>query len=117
MISDCERGLEVTPKSIDLFIAMRLLDISWENVTQNTIKNCFRKALFNFDKTSESITTIEVSSEENVDIWNRLKELTSIPYKTFEDYINCDDIEYIDEILSEEEIIQEIYAKTPETVD
>jgi hypothetical protein len=114
LISDSNEGIDANPKKIDLFIAMRLLDNSWKSVTQNTIKNCFRKAMFSFEKTTEIEVASEEAEEAEFDFWDRLRSITSIPYNSFESYVNCDDIEFVDEFLSDQEIVQKVYAKDPE---
>ena len=48
------------------------------------------------------------------DFWNRLRNNTSIAYNSFESYVNCDDIEFVDDFLSDQVIIQEVYAKGTE---
>lgn len=43
LINDYEDDLEVTGRNINLFDAMSMIDNSWKNVTNSTIKNCFAK--------------------------------------------------------------------------
>jgi len=109
MINNFENNIEMKANDIDLF-AMRLIGISWKNVSNITIKNCFRKCKFNFEKLT---TNIEMSFEENDDdFWADLSNLTNIEFPNFNSYIEVDDFECteVESNLNDEQIIQEVYG-------
>lgn len=113
MISDIEDN-KIT--KIDLFMAMRLLDNAWKSVTQNTIKNCFRKAFFEFG--TPLTTTLDITDEDITDdIWKHLSEITSTEYSSFEEYVRCDDVNYIDNFRTDDEIVQTINSHSQELIE
>lgn len=82
MISKLDEGEHSEVKNINLLNAINFMKSAWLNVTQNTIRNCFKKAFF-----EEADLIIESTSNFNEE-WNKLKSLTSIKYKSFEEYFN-----------------------------
>jgi hypothetical protein len=109
MINSYEDDIDFNPKTINLFLAMRSIDISWKMVSNNTIQNCFTKAKFKFNRTT---TQIEIASEESEpDFWQHLKRFTNVEFESFKTYVEFDDIECEDREyeLNDEEIIQTVY--------
>ena len=79
-------------KAIDLKDAVFMIAKAWDNVTQNTIKNCWRKAGFPYEMTKlthdsfESDEEVEETAEES-SLWGRLvrkyPSFTNVPFNQF----------------------------------
>lgn len=109
MISNLESGRELSPKDINLYKAMLLLNTALKSITNQTIINCFKKAKFVFESESEE-EFVDINEEIDQNLWGRLKTLTTIGFNTFENYILVDEeekIEFTGE-LSDEEIVRQV---------
>ena len=88
---------------LDLYIALGFIKSSLNEIKVNSIRNCFIKAGFNINITSQ------ISTEEDIeDIWIYLSQLTHIKYDSFESYINVDINLVTFSMLSDEEIIKSV---------
>ena len=72
-------------------------------MTQETIKNCFKHAFFDDPKTAPEIDFTEE--------WNKLKQITTISYMTFNDYLNIDAHALPYKQMNEEEIVELVKSK------
>ena len=87
--------------NINILDAINLVNMSFTQVTNQTIKNCFRKSgLVNFE--DEGLEEEEQSLEND---WQRLKEITNDVEGSFEDYLNIDENLQATEIASNEKLI------------
>jgi hypothetical protein len=99
-----------TVKDIDLYDALIMLKTSWDEVSAETIKNCFIKSGLSFANNESEIEELENESDES--IWNELSDRLGLEDIDFEDYVNFDnDIavedENIDETIAENELVIE----------
>ena len=62
IINNFYNEIDFNSKQVDLFLVMRLIRISWKNVTNIAIQNCFRKAMFRF---GDITTNIDITTEDN----------------------------------------------------
>jgi hypothetical protein len=109
-----ESGVDFKAKDIDLLVAMRLIINSLKNISNSVIINCFRKALFKFEMTTE----IEIATEETDEqFWSQLSNLTEIQYNSFDSYVDIDQTvcTSMEADLTDDEIIQEVYASNSDS--
>lgn len=121
MISNLNESNIDDVKNISLLTAINFMKTAWSSVVNETILNCFKKAFFQ-NRTSEEI---EHEIEYDYEDWNKLKQLTSVKYKSLSDFIaihqdaliNCDGLsddqiiirvkDDCKEVIEEEEYIDE----------
>jgi hypothetical protein len=77
-----------TAKDIDLYDALIMLKDSWDEVSIETIKNCFVKSGLKFTNTDLEIDQNESESYDY--ILNELSERIGLENLNFEDYVNFD---------------------------
>jgi hypothetical protein len=82
-----------TAKSIDLFDAINFLDSSWNDVSLNTIQNCFKKSGFIISNSdNNSVSDIEEDLNEDINnLWQELGQNLDLGNTSFEEFVNCDD--------------------------
>ncbi|XP_050538284.1 tigger transposable element-derived protein 6-like [Daktulosphaira vitifoliae] len=72
---------------IDILQANRMSKNAWEQVTSETIANCFRKAGF-LSGNSENVGNEEIQQTITINVWDDVRQGVNI---NFDDYINMDD--------------------------
>jgi hypothetical protein len=82
-----------TAKSIDLFDAINFLNSSWNDVSLNTIQNCFKKSGFIISNSdNNSVSDIEEDLNEDINnLWQELGQNLDLGNTSFEEFVNCDD--------------------------
>lgn len=88
LISAIEKGVEVDPSKFTIYEAIIKIDRAWNDVTAETIKNCFRKCGFRFDNLN--LNYIDIDSHEENHLWGRLTENLDLEGANFDEYINID---------------------------
>lgn len=91
-----EKKQDIQP--VNLLEAVRMIRFSWTQVTENTIKNCFRKA--GFFITSDNTTPEEVSNSEDIPGWENFNSPVS-----FKEYVELDNSVVICGALNEADIV------------
>lgn len=94
---------------ITLFSAMNIADKAWQNVSETTIKNCFRAC--GFSKEELPFTDDAEQDVESLLEWDRLSQ-NEENHITFEDFVHFDDGLAVAGMLTDEEILA-----PPEDVD
>lgn len=96
--------------NINLLDAGRMLNKAWNQVTQQTIRNCFRKAGFNNEKTNVEVATEELNLDIGLSVvTERWREVaTDVSYNT---YVDVDSEVAVCGELTEEEIVQQVTQK------
>ena len=74
-----------TAKDINLYDAIFMLKKSWDEVSTETIKNCFRRSGFGYEPPFDCNEEVEYHSN-----WNELSEKMSINID-FDEYVSVDD--------------------------
>ncbi|XP_025190990.1 tigger transposable element-derived protein 6-like [Melanaphis sacchari] len=87
---------------IDILQANRMSKNAWEQVTSETIANCFRKAGF-LSGNSENVGDEEIQQTIIINVWDDVRQDVNI---NFDDYINMDDDLEVCGHLSDSDIIQ-----------
>ena len=116
IITAIDQGKQVTQTSqISILEAMKMLVLSWSEVTATTIANCFSKAGFSqnvsseeddpFSKLRESLDQLQQHDEDFVPEDFRYDDLLTVD----------DDVAVMGGVMTEEEILQEI--RENETVE
>jgi hypothetical protein len=110
MINSIENGAEFRARDIDLLKAMQMIRTSLNNITNEVIKNCFRKAFFKFDSNIDSDSGINEEFDSVSTCWSDILQQTDLQFDSFDDYVNCDENECTTDIieLTDEEIIAEV---------
>ena len=85
-------------KKLNILNGINFMKSAWSSVTQETIKNCFKHAFFDDPKTAPEIDFTEE--------WNKLKQITTISYMTFNDYLNIDAHALPYKQMNEDEIVE-----------
>ena len=89
LIADLMDGKTPDIKNFTLLSCVLIAKLAWNDVKQDTIKNCFRKCGFNKNQTEESGAEIHVAIESNE--WKTFAKLTNIESGTFSDFVEVDD--------------------------
>jgi len=87
---------------IDILQANRMSKNAWEQVTSETIANCFRKAGF-LSGNSENVGDEEIQQTITINVWDDVRQGVNI---NFDDYINMDDDLEVCGHLSDSDIIE-----------
>ena len=103
LISQYETGELNAIKQMDLYTAMCLIKSSLKEIKTNSIINCYKKAGFNVNLTTEISYVDDVDFNE---VWSNLGKHVNVQYESFESYIDVDCNVVISEILSDEDIIR-----------
>jgi hypothetical protein len=75
-----------TPKNIDLYDALIMLKQSWDEISAETVKNCFVKSGFQLN----FVESIEMPEIEDISVWDELTAGMDIRGANFSDYVNVD---------------------------
>jgi hypothetical protein len=75
-----------TPKDIDLYDALIMLKQSWDEISVETVKNCFVKSGFQLN----SVESIEMPEIEDINVWDELTAGMNIRGANFSDYVDVD---------------------------
>ena len=109
VVVDLKAGTET---KISLLDAIHLISRAWNDVTEKSIANCYRKAGFKFDTVVENEPTEDTADRiaEDRNVWNFISKHLNVPTdQTFEDYVNCDENLSVDDTeLTEAEIVAEV---------
>lgn len=109
LISHLENGNSAKLSELTLLDAIYIANKAWNNVTQQTIKNCFAKCGFQCEISAEITTDqeiVEIESNEDNNFWEVLSDSIGIEGITFEDYVNSDNDVITCEEYSEQEILE-----------
>jgi hypothetical protein len=109
LISHLENGNSAKLSELTLLDAIYVANKAWNNVTQQTIKNCFAKCGFQCEISAEITTDqeiVEIESNEDNNFWEVLSDSIGIEGITFEDYVNSDNDVTTCEEYSEQEILE-----------
>jgi hypothetical protein len=95
-----EKKPKPTVKDIDLYDSLIMLKDSWNEISEQTIRNCFIKSGLKFSDQQLDENVFEEVYDSA--IWNELNERFGLEGSEFEDYVNFDDdIAICDEISSD----------------
>ena len=88
--------------------AIRMISIAWQEVKQETVKNCFRKV--GWKKDDNSVLSTEQDDEDDLPL-AILRERLQLPDSmSFEDYVRVDENVLSHEELSEADIVAELIS-------
>ncbi|XP_072155736.1 tigger transposable element-derived protein 6-like [Bemisia tabaci] len=111
ILSDIESGVTTNITVLD---AMRMIDKSWRNVKQSTIRNCFKSCGFISDDSSDS----EPTGEDNeLAEWDSLGTHFMLEGCSFEDFVAIDNEVAVTGLLSDEDILASVSADNNEEID
>ena len=101
-----------TQVKIDVLSAMKILRKNWLAVTENTIKNCFKKVGFvtvGGDTEDEPMQEKQQCEEEDIETWRRLEECGAVDSEThLMAYVSTDEDLVTRETVTEDTIMTEI---------
>lgn len=83
--SDLGQSASILAKSVSVLDVIKWIDEAWKSVTETTIKNCFRKAGFDFTEQSQGAET----EETEIDV-RCPNEIDGVPFD-FDEFVGCDD--------------------------
>lgn len=89
---------------ITVLTAMNIADKAWRNITQSTIRNCFRACGFITPNNQYEDDVNDFSVHVNPIQWNRLLQNEENDV-TFDDFVHCDDDVVVAEILTDNDIV------------
>lgn len=90
--------------NITVLTAMRIADKAWKNVSQTTIRNCFRSCGFD-NKTGDQLLQLEEGDADLPEEWDALTHQQEIPV-TFNEFVNFDDNVATTGTLTDAEILE-----------
>ena len=93
VVVDLKAGTET---KISLLDAIHLISRAWNDVTEKSIVNCYRKAGFKFDTVVEDEPTEDTADRiaEDRNVWDFISKHLNVSADqtlTAEDYVNCDE--------------------------
>jgi hypothetical protein len=84
--------LEINPKptvkDIGLYEALLILKQSWDEVSEQTIKNCFVKSGFKLESNAENLDSLE--SNFDIEFWDELTQQLDIEGADFLEFVDVD---------------------------
>ena len=102
-----------TEFKMDLLRSLRMVKTSWENVTQNTIKNCFRHC--GFDDSEIEIELVEEATTEMDEVFERYTSAFPTEGITVEEFALVDEQVTVGDTL--ESFVVEVSAGTEDSSD
>lgn len=104
----------LTPKEITIKHAIKYTDKAWNCVTSETIKNCWKKTSIlpdtNHDELTDTEPFLNTPQEEIDNIQNLIDNLNYPDPLGASEFINIDEMEVDQQVLSEEEIVSGLFS-------
>jgi hypothetical protein len=107
LVTDLRCGIKPEVNNISILDAINMAKRAWDEVTPETIKNCFIKARFMFISNEENNTTQDIQIE-TPNLWPQICEQLEIENASFLDYVTCDEELQTCEILTENQVLNNI---------
>jgi hypothetical protein len=99
---------KATVKDIELLDALIMLKNSWDEVTQQTIRNCFIKSGFKFETIETDIEESNTTELLDESVWNELIDNMGIECANFEEHINVDNDVFTSEEITDDVILNNV---------